>query len=526
MRSDQPVDHSVTGHPQRWFILGILCTCLVLVVAAVSSLNIAIPTIQHSLDATQTELQWIVDAYALVFAGLLLPAGAMGDRFGRKWTLLLGLGIYGVAAIAASSSGSAAHLITMRSIMGIGAALIMPSTLSLLTSVFPPHERPKAIAVWAGFAGAGGAVGVIASGVLLEHFWWGSVFFITVPIVALAMVAILLTVPTSKDSSGHPLDPIGSVFSIVALVSLVFAIIEGPTRGWSDTLVVGGFVLAVLGFTAFIRWERRAEHPMLDPQYFRIPRFAMSAATITAAFFVMFSMIFAVSQYFQFVRGYSPLKTGLATLPSALTMVLVAPRGPKVQARITVRRTIALGLTLVAAGLALMGTAGRDANYLVFGVAFVVMACGTSLATPSATTGIMASLPMNKAGVGSAVNDTTREVGGAVGIAVIGSVLASVYRSGLSEASAMLPPAVRGAARDNVGAAVTVGQRELANDPSALHRYLDVVGDAFTHGFNVAMFVSCALALVAAVTVMVRYPKETRVTVPEHATTGAAEPAL
>jgi hypothetical protein len=265
---------------------------------------------------------------------------------------------------------------------------------------------------------------------------------------------------------------------------------------------------------------------MLDPQYFRIPRFAMRTATITAAFFVMFSMFFAVSQYFQFVRGYSPLKTGLATLPSAITMVLVAPRGPKVQARITVRRTIALGLTLVAAGLALMGTAGREANYLVFGIAFVVMACGTSLATPSATTGIMASLPMRKAGVGSAVNDTTREVGGAVGIAVVGSVLASVYRSGLGEASAMLPAELRGAARDNVGAAVTVGQKSLAGDPGMLHRYLDLVGDAFTHGFNVAMGVSSALALVGAITVMWRYPKETRVTVPEHATAGAAEPAL
>src|SRR5688572_28001052 len=236
MRTDHDATASATdGHPQRWFILGILCTCLVLIVAAVSSLNIAIPSIQESLDATQTELQWIIDAYALVFAGLLLPAGALGDRFGRKLMLLLGLAVFGVAGVVASTSDSATQLIVMRSVMGIGAAFIMPATLSLLTSVFPPHERGRAIAVWAGFAGAGGAIGVLASGVLLEHFWWGSVFLITVPIVAMAMLLVFAIVPNSKDSAGHPLDPVGSLLSIVGLVSLVFAIIEGPERGWGDT---------------------------------------------------------------------------------------------------------------------------------------------------------------------------------------------------------------------------------------------------------------------------------------------------
>jgi EmrB/QacA subfamily drug resistance transporter len=501
-------DFSATGHPNRWYILGILCTCLVLVVAAVSSLNIAIPTIQESLGATQTELQWIVDAYALVFAGLLLPAGALGDRYGRKWMLLVGLGIYGIAAINAAMSDSASHLIVMRAIMGIGAALIMPATLSLLTSVFPPHERGRAIAVWAGFAGAGGAIGVLSSGVLLEHFWWGSVFFTVVPIVAIAMVAIALIVPNSKDPAGHPLDPVGSLLSIIGLVALVYAIIEGPSRGWSDTFVIGGFVLAVIGLAAFIQWERHTTYPMLDPTYFRIPRFAMSTVTITVVFFVMFSMFFAVSQYFQFVRDYSPLKTGAATLPSALTMIVVAPRGPKVQQRITVRRTIALGLVLVAIGIGVFALVGRESPYLAFGVALVIMACGVGLATPSATTGIMGSLPMSKAGVGSAVNDTTREVGGAVGIAVVGSVLASVYRSGLDEATALLPPGMADAARDNVGAAVTVGHDALANDPPTLQRYLNEVGDAFTHGFNVGMAVAGALALIGALAVLRFYPKD------------------
>jgi EmrB/QacA subfamily drug resistance transporter len=505
-----PVDHSQTGHPQRWFILGILCTCLVLIVAAVSSLNIAIPSIQESLDATQTELQWIVDSYALVFAGLLLPAGALGDRYGRKWMLLGGLGLYGIGAVVAATSGSASQLIAMRAVMGVGAAAIMPATLSLLTSVFPPHERPKAIAIWAGFAGAGGAIGVISSGFLLEHFWWGSVFFITVPIVAVAMIAIFAIVPNSKDPAGHPLDPFGSVLSIVGLVALVFAIIEGPERGWTDTLVVGGFVLAVVALTAFVQWERKATFPMLDPAYFRIPRFAMSAATITIVFFAMFSMFFAVSQYFQFVRDYSPLKTGLATLPSAITMIIVAPRGPRVQQRITVRYTMAIGLGLLAVGIGMMALVQRDSNYLLLGAALVVMAAGVGLATPSATTGIMASLPMSKAGVGSAVNDTTREVGGAVGIAVVGSVLASVYRAGIGDATAMLPPQAADAAHDNIGAAVTVGKEVLGGDPGALQRYLDIVGNAFTDGFNAGMAVASVFALLGGIAILVWYPRGLR----------------
>jgi EmrB/QacA subfamily drug resistance transporter len=503
-------DHAATGHPQRWFILGILCTCLVLIVAAVSSLNIAIPSIQESLGATQTELQWIVDSYALVFAGLLLPAGALGDRYGRKWMLLGGLAIYGIAAIIAAASDGAGQLIAMRSVMGVGAALIMPATLSLLTSVFAPHERGKAIAIWAGFAGAGGAIGVISSGLLLEHFWWGSVFFITVPIVAIAMVAIAAIVPNSKDPAGHPLDPLGSALSIVGLVALVFAIIEGPERGWTDSFVVGGFIVAAIALAAFIQWERKATFPMLDPSYFRIPRFAMSALTITIVFFAMFAMFFAVSQYFQFVRDYSPLKTGLATLPSAITMIIVAPRGPRVQQKLTVRYTMALGMGLLAIGIGMMAFVERESHYLLLGASLVVMAAGVGLATPSATTGIMASLPMSKAGVGSAVNDTTREVGGAVGIAVVGSVLASVYRSGIGDALAMLPPERAEVAHDNIGAAVTVGETTLGGDPGALNRYLDIVGNAFTDGLNAGMAVSSVLALVGALAILTWYPRGLR----------------
>jgi predicted MFS family arabinose efflux permease len=335
------------------------------------------------------------------------------------------------------------------------------------------------------------------------------VFLITVPIVVVAMILISAIVPNSKDPSGHPLDPLGSCLSIVGLVSLVFAIIEGPERGWSDPFVVGGFVLAVVGLVAFVAWEKRATHPMLDPAFFRIPRFSIGAMTITVVFFTMFAMFFSLSMYLQFVRGYSPLKTGLATLPSAITMIIVAPRGPIVQQRITVRRTIALGMSLVAAGSLMLAFVGKDSPYLYIGGALVVLACGVGLATPSATTGIMSSLPMSKAGVGSAVNDTTREVGGAVGIAVIGSVLASVYRSGLDGATSSLPPEAAEAARDNVGSAVHVGNEVLGGDPTALDHYLDVVGNAFTNGFNAGMGVAAAVALLSAIAVLFWHPRAT-----------------
>jgi predicted MFS family arabinose efflux permease len=345
--------------------------------------------------------------------------------------------------------------------------------------------------------------------VLLEHFWWGSVFFITVPIIVIAMVAIALVVPNSRDEESHPLDPVGSLLSMVGLVALVFAIIEGPEVGWSSGVVIGGFVLAAVTLGGFVLWEHRALHPMLDPRYFTIPRFRMGSITITIAFFAMFGMFFSISQLLQFVRGYSPLSTGLALLPYAATIIVVAPRSTLVQQRLTVRRTIALGLTLIALGLALLATLRPGAPYGVIALAIVLMATGTGLATPSATASIMSSLPMRKAGVGSAVNDTTREVGGAVGIAVVGSVLASTYRSALGTGADVLPEHLRATARDNVGAAIAAGREGLGGDPAALERYLDDVGDAFTSGLNAGMGVCALLSLVGAVLVMRWYPKTT-----------------
>ena len=280
---------SVEGHPDRWTILWILCGSLVLVVVSVSSLNVAIPPIQRSLNATGSELQWIIDSYALVFAGLLLPAGALGDRYGRREALLGGLFIFMVASVGGMTSDSASQLIAWRGLMGAGAALTMPATLSIVATVFGPAERSKAIAIWAGFAGAGGVVGLISSGLLLRAFWWGSVFAVNIPIVIVMIIAVVLIVPSSRDPEATPLDPVGAVLSIVGLISLVFGIIEGPEQGWMAGPTLAAFTVAIVGLGSFIVWELRTEHPMLDPRYFTDRRFSLGSLTITVAFFGIFA---------------------------------------------------------------------------------------------------------------------------------------------------------------------------------------------------------------------------------------------
>ncbi|MEL7210141.1 MAG: MFS transporter, partial [Actinomycetota bacterium] len=261
------------GHPRRWSILAILCGSLVLVVVSVSSLNVAIPPIQRSLGASGSELQWIIDAYALVFAGLLLPAGALGDRYGRREALIAGLVVFAVASLGGMVADTPTQLILWRGVMGAGAALIMPSTLSIVATVFSPAEQPRAIAIWAGFAGAGGVIGLVSSGLLLRSWWWGSVFAINLPIVALMLVAVILVVPTSKDPDGTRLDPVGAVLSIIALGAFVFGVIEGPEKGWTSPITVTAFVVAAVGLALFVRWELRSPHPMLDPRYFLDRRF-------------------------------------------------------------------------------------------------------------------------------------------------------------------------------------------------------------------------------------------------------------
>ncbi|HWC12165.1 MAG TPA: MFS transporter [Acidimicrobiales bacterium] len=483
-------------HARRWFLLGIMCLSLVMVVMSVSGLNVALPSIQRDLGASASALQWIVDSYALVFAALLLPAGALGDRFGRKRALLVGLVVFASGSVVGGLATGATQVVVGRVITGVGAAFVMPATLSLLTTIFPPEERRKAIATWAGFAGAGGALGPIVSGALLEGFWWGSALLVNVPIVAAVLVAVWVFSPTSRDPDATPLDPGGALLSLLGLGALIFAIIEGPEKGWTSGVIVTAFLLAAVLLAAFLVWERRSRHPMLPLDLFGDRRLSVGAGVITVAFLVMFGLFFLFTLYLQFVRGYSPLSAGLSTLPLAVTLIAVAPRSAALAERFGTGPVMTTGFVLVAAGFGVLALIAPTTPYLVLVVALVLLGAGMSLTAAPATGSIMSAVPHAKAGVGSAINDTTREVGGAIGIAVLGSISNATYKSAIDLGGLSLPPPVARAASESVGAATALAER-LPGGPELAAR----AGSAFTDSFNVASAVSMVLALGAAAVV-------------------------
>jgi EmrB/QacA subfamily drug resistance transporter len=474
-----------------------MCLSLVLVVMAVSGLNTALPTMQQDLDASASELQWIVDAYAVLFAGLLLTAGALGDRFGRKRSLIGGLLVFALSALLGGLATSATQVIASRALMGIGAAFIMPATLSIITSIFPPGERAKAIAIWAGFAGAGGSIGPIVTGSLLEGFWWGSTLLVNVPVALAVVAAVWVFAPDSRDDTDTPLDPAGALLSLVGLSALIFGIIQGPEDGWTSTPVLAAFTTAIAALASFVWWERRSEHPMLPLDLFRDRRFTAGSAAITAAFFVMFGFFFLMTQYLQFGRGYSPLEAGLASLPLAITFIAVSPRSAALAERYGAHRVIASGLGIVALGFVVLTTLSAETPYLVIGAAFAVLGAGMGITAAPATGEIMASVPLAKAGVGSAVNDTTRELGGALGIALLGSVANSAYRSAVDFEGVGLPTEAADVAGESIGAASVIA-RSVPNGT-------DVIAEAaaaFTDAFAVANRVAVGIAVATAVAIL------------------------
>ncbi len=491
-----PSDTTSEGHPRRWLILAVLNLSLVLIVASVSSLNLAIPTIQRELGATASELVWINASYALVFAGLLLPAGAIGDRYGRKGALLTGLTIFLISALVATYAGSPTELIVLRGMMGVGASLTMPATLSIITVIFPAAERAKAIAIWSGFAGAGGAIGILASGLLLDSFWWGSVFFVNVPIAGLALILGVFVVPTSRDTEQRALDPMGSLLSIAGLSALVYGLIQGPEFGWGDGAVVGAFIAAAVFLFGWVRVELSQQDPLLDPRLFRLPRFSMGSYAVTSGFLAMFGMFFVLTQYLQFVLGYTVLEAAVRTLPFAGAMIVVAPNGPRLTERVGPGRTMSTGMLVAAVGMVWLGLQGTDSGYLPILIGIVLMAGGMALSFPAATEAIVTSLPPNKAGVGSAMNDTTREVGGAIGIALLGSLLSAGYRSGLGDVTDGLPPEAAEAAEDSIGAALAVAAQVPGGEQLAA-----AAREAFVDGMQLAMFAAAATVAVSALVV-------------------------
>ncbi len=494
-------------YARRWFLLGIMCLSLVMVVMAVSGLNVAIPTMQENLGATATDLQWIVDSYAIVFAGLLLTAGAIGDRFGRKRALQGGLIVFALGSLIGTLADDVEVVISSRTVMGIGAAFIMPATLSIVAAVFPPEERTKAIAVWAGFAGAGAALGPLVVGFLLTEwwmfpaYWWGSAFLVNVVTASVVFVAVTIYSPRSKDTESTPLDPFGAVFSIVGLAALLYGIIEGPVKGWSSPEVVTAFVIAAVALVGFVLWELRQEHPMLPMSYFRNRGFQIGTGVITFAFLIMFGFFFLMTQFLQFVRGYSPLDAGVATLPMAFALVIVSPRSAALGERIGPANVMTGGFVFLVAGLAVISTVDAATAYLVIAIGLVLLGIGMGITVAPATGSIMSTVPLNKAGVGSAVNDTTREVGGALGIAALGSLANASYRNEIDESVLdALPPEAADIVGESIGGAVAVAARAPAPVGDAL---LAEAGTAFTSAFQLSLTLAASLAAVVGVAVFI-----------------------
>jgi EmrB/QacA subfamily drug resistance transporter len=392
---------------QRGLVLAAMCLALATVVSAVASLNVALPDLARDLRTTQTQLQWIVDAYAVVFAGLLLLAGALGDRLGRRSVLLAGLAIFSVAAASGLLAEDPGALIAARAAMGLGAAAIMPSTLSIITNVFPPAERDRAVSIWAGVAGASALMGLVVSGALLEAFSWHSIFGFTAALGLLALAAAARVAPNSKLDRAR-LDVTGGALSALGLSGLVYGIIEGPDRGWTDAVTLAAFGSAVALLAAFVAWELRREAPLLDPRLFRLRGFGAGTASITIQFFAFFGFVFVILQYIQFVLGYSPLVAGLALAPMAVAMMGLSPRVPGLVERFGPARVAPVGLALMAGGFAVFSTADVDSGYPLLLAGLLLLGSGSALAITPATTAIVSSLRQSKQGVASAVNDAAR----------------------------------------------------------------------------------------------------------------------
>ena len=485
-------------YERRWWILAVLCLSLSIIGLDNTILNVALPTIQREFAATGSQLQWIIDSYILVFAGLLLIMGTLGDRFGRNRALQAGLVIFGISSLAAAYADSSTQLIVGRSIMGIGGALIMPATLSIIINVFPREERGKAIAIWAGVSGAAIGLGPLIGGLLLEYFWWGSVLLINVPIVVVAIVAGWILIPESKDPDAGHLDFLGAALSMAAISVLLYGIIEAPSHGWLDPLVLTSFVSAIVLGLAFFLWEKRTDSPMLDLDLFRDRHFSVGSGAIAISFFALFGCVFALTQYLQFVHGYTPLEAGLRMTPVALGIMIGAGRSHLLVKKFGATRVVSLamiGLTLVLASIAFWTT---ETSYWIIGTTFFLLTfmMGNILAT--STDSVMSAVPEEKAGVGSAMNDIAREVGGAFGVAVIGSVLNTVYADRMTETAATLPPEAAEPAKDSIGPAIQIAAN-IGGDFGA--SIIHAAGNAFVDGLGFAVIVSSAVALVGAILV-------------------------
>jgi EmrB/QacA subfamily drug resistance transporter len=493
--------------------------------------NVALPTLVRELRASTSQLQWIVDAYNLVFAALVLAAGSVSDRAGRKGMLLAGLGLFGVASLAGGVGNTPGELIAARCFMGLGAAAIFPSTLSLIANVITERrERAAAIGLWGATAGLGVAFGPIAGGFLLEHFNWPSIFFALVPVAALAAGLVAVGVPTSRDPAVPRPDPPGLVLSTAGMALLIFTIIEAPGHGWGSSRSVGGFIVAGAMLAAFAAWERRTSEPMIDVGLFRNLRFTAASSSVTIAFYSLSGFIFLVTQYFQFLKGYAPLSTGVRLLPVAATVAVTSVAGTKLAVRFGTKLVVVAGLLSLAAGLAWASSVSAGTGYLLIVGQMVLLGSGIGLTSAPAIEAIIGVIPKEKAGIGSAVNDATRVFGATLGVAVIGSVYASLYASRLTGLlPARTPEALARTAHDSVGAALTIAGRLTASQPALAGGIHGAASGAFFHGFQAGCLVAAGVAIAGSVLAGLLLPAHPALPSGKEqpaAATGAAEPML
>ncbi|MGI8536889.1 MAG: DHA2 family efflux MFS transporter permease subunit [Mycobacteriales bacterium] len=489
-----------TVHDRRWWILSTLVLSLLVVVLDNTILNVALKTIQQDLGATQSDMAWAVNAYTLVFAGLLFTYGVLGDRYGRRLALVVGLVLFALASLLAAFSSSPEALIASRALMGVGGAAVMPSTLSIISSVFEADERGKAIGIWAGFVGLAVAVGPITGGLLLERFWWGSVFLVNVPVVLVALAAIAWTVPESKDPSPQRLDPLGVVLSIVGLVLLVYGIIQGgATAQWGSLDVLGPLLAGVALLAGFVVLQRRTAAPMLDVTLFRNPAFSAACGAVTLVMFALFGTVFFLSFYLQYARGLSPLQAGLTFLPVAASMAFLAPRSAKLVHRHGAKTVCAVGLSLLTVAFAGYHFVGAQTPIAVVAALLFLQGAGMANVVAPATESIMSTLPRERAGAGSAVNTTVRQVGGALGVAVLGSILSASYRSGITPALSGLPERAREQAAESIGGTQLVAEQL----PRAAGEALASAGtQAFVDAMHTTALGSALIAAIGALVVL------------------------
>jgi EmrB/QacA subfamily drug resistance transporter len=486
-------------HARRWKTLGVLSLSLVIIGLDNTILNVALPTLQDEFHASASKLQWMVDSYLLVFAGLLLVFGVLGDRYGRKRALQAGVSIFGLASLGALVADSADQVIAVRAAMGVGAALIMPATLSIIANLFTGKERGKAIAIWAALAAVGIGLGPLTGGLLLEWFDWSSVFMVNVPFAVAALLLGIRYVPESRDPRPGRFDLLGAALSTAGFSVLVYAIIEAPGQGWTSGLILGLLVASVVLLGAFLWWERRIEEPMLDLGFFRSAGFSVGTAAVSVAFFVLLGGIFALTQYLQFAHGYSAIEAGAVMSPMALGLMMGAGSSSKAAGRFGRSRVVAAGLTGLAILFALTALWEPDTGTLVLVGWFFALALSMGWVMAPATDAVVGAVPAAKSGVASATNTVARMVSGALGVAVIGSLISSLYSNDVEGSLTGLPAQAQARADDSVGAAGAIATQLPGDVASSL---LTTAGDAFTQAMGTGLLIAAALAAATAVAVL------------------------